>query len=228
VWWLFGLFLEDFRGRIRKIILKQSCRYFNTFPMSLDSFFTMSIPGVMNFWRLLSVLFVRIVGLVHNLFKVVFRNLRSRIWVGLSTKSCRLSQYRSNQYLFTFFHWVFCELWILKSAVLQLEDRKQSHFVNCFRSIRFQNLIIFWIQSCSLFNLDACRIFVFYHCYCGIQKWEVTPLLLFGWRGLFLSVVGWERRIVILVDCFMCMFVLLLRIVDGKVVLLRIMLNFVA
>jgi hypothetical protein len=35
----------------------------------------------------------------------------------------------------------------LKSAVLQFEDRKQSRFVNCFRSIRFQNLIIFRIQK---------------------------------------------------------------------------------
>jgi hypothetical protein len=34
--------------------------------------------------------------------------------------------------------------------------------------------------------------------------------------------------IIILVDYFMCMFVLVLRIADGKVVLLRIMLNFVA
>jgi hypothetical protein len=25
------------------------------------------------------------------------------------------------------------------------------------------------------------------------------------WHGLFLPVVGWERRIVVLVDCFMCM-----------------------
>jgi hypothetical protein len=49
-----------------------------------------------------------------------------------------------------------------------------------------------------------------------------------GWRGLFLSVVGWERRIVVLVDCFMCMVVLVLRIAYGQVVLLRTVLNFVA
>ncbi len=83
-------------------------------------------------------------------------------------------------------------------------------------------------ESCSLFNLAVFRIFVRYHCYCGIKKWEVTALLLFGWRGLFLSVVGWERRIVILVNCFMCMFVLVLRIAYGQVVLLRTVLNFVA
>jgi hypothetical protein len=49
-----------------------------------------------------------------------------------------------------------------------------------------------------------------------------------GWRGLFLPVVGWERRIVILVDCFMYMVVLVLRIAYGQVVLLWTMLNFVA
>jgi hypothetical protein len=27
------------------------------------------------------------------------------------------------------------------------------------------------------------------------------------WRGLFLPVVGWERRIVVLIDCSMCMVV---------------------
>jgi hypothetical protein len=49
-----------------------------------------------------------------------------------------------------------------------------------------------------------------------------------GWRGLFLPVVGWERRIVVLVDCFMCMIVLVLRIAYGQVVLLRTVLTFVA
>jgi hypothetical protein len=43
-----------------------------------------------------------------------------------------------------------------------------------------------------------------------------------------LPVVGWERRIVVLVDCFMCMVVLVLRIAYGQVVLLRTVLNFVA
>jgi hypothetical protein len=49
-----------------------------------------------------------------------------------------------------------------------------------------------------------------------------------GWHGLFLPVVGWERWIVILVDYFMCMVVLVLRISYGQVVLLRTVLNFVA
>jgi hypothetical protein len=48
------------------------------------------------------------------------------------------------------------------------------------------------------------------------------------WRGLFLPVVGWERSIVVFVDCFMCMVVLVLRIAYGQVVLLRTVLNFVA
>jgi hypothetical protein len=46
-----------------------------------------------------------------------------------------------------------------------------------------------------------------------------------GWRGLFLPVIRWERRIVVLVDCFMCMVVLVLRIAYGQVVLLRTVLN---
>jgi hypothetical protein len=41
-----------------------------------------------------------------------------------------------------------------------------------------------------------------------------------GWHGLFLPVVGWECRIVVLVDCFMDMVVLVLRIAYGQVVLL--------
>jgi hypothetical protein len=47
------------------------------------------------------------------------------------------------------------------------------------------------------------------------------------WRGLILPIVGWERRIVVLVDCFMCMVILVLRIAYGQVVLLRTVLNFV-
>jgi hypothetical protein len=43
----------------------------------------------------------------------------------------------------------------------------------------------------------------------------------------FLPVVGWERRIVVL-NCFMCMLVLVLRIAYGQVVLLQNVLNFVA
>jgi hypothetical protein len=49
-----------------------------------------------------------------------------------------------------------------------------------------------------------------------------------GWCGLFLPVVGWERKIVVLVNCFMCMVVFVLRIAYGQVVLFRTVLNFVA
>jgi hypothetical protein len=48
------------------------------------------------------------------------------------------------------------------------------------------------------------------------------------WRRLFLPIVGWKRRIIVLVGCFMCMVVLVLRIAYGQVVLLRTVLNFVA
>jgi hypothetical protein len=81
-----------------------------------------------------------------------------------------------------------------------------------------------------LFNLDVCRIFVYYHCYCGIKvvKMRSNSVAAVGWCGLFLPVVGWERRIVVFVDCFMCMVVLVLRIAYGNVALLRTVLNFVA
>jgi hypothetical protein len=46
--------------------------------------------------------------------------------------------------------------------------------------------------------------------------------------GGSLSVVGLERRIVLIVNCFMCMILLVLRITYGQVVLLRTVLNFVA
>jgi hypothetical protein len=49
-----------------------------------------------------------------------------------------------------------------------------------------------------------------------------------GWRGLFLSVIEWERMIVVLIDCFMCMVILVLRIAYDLVVLLQTVLNFVA
>jgi hypothetical protein len=88
----------------------------------------------------------------------------------------------------------------------------------------------FEYKSCSLFNLDVFRTFVWYQCYCGIKviKMRSNSAAAVGWRGLFLPVVGWEHRIVVLVDCFMCMVVLVLRIAYGQVVLLRTVLNFVA
>jgi hypothetical protein len=88
----------------------------------------------------------------------------------------------------------------------------------------------FEYKSCSLFNLDVCRIFVFYHCYCGIKviKMKSISAAAIGWRGLFLPVVRWAHRIVVLVDCFMCIVVLVLRMAYGQVVLLRTVLNFVA
>jgi hypothetical protein len=88
----------------------------------------------------------------------------------------------------------------------------------------------FEYKSCSSFNIDVFRIFVWYHCYCGIKvmKMRSSSAAAVCWRGLFLPIVGWERRIVVLVNCFVCMLVLVLRIAYGQVVLLWIVLNFVA
>jgi hypothetical protein len=43
-----------------------------------------------------------------------------------------------------------------------------------------------------------------------------------------LPVVALERKIILIIDCFMCMVVLVLRITYGQVVLLRTVLNSVA
>jgi hypothetical protein len=88
----------------------------------------------------------------------------------------------------------------------------------------------FEYKSCSLLNLDVFRTFVWYHCYCGIKvmKMRSNSVAAVCWRGLFLPFIGWERRIVVLVDCFKCMVVLVLRIFYGQVVLLWAALNFVA
>jgi hypothetical protein len=67
-------------------------------------------------------------------------------------------------------------------------------------------------QSCCLVIVHACEYFSFYHINCGRS----------------LPVVGLERRIILIVDCFMCMVVLVLRITYDQVVLLRTVLNFVA
>jgi hypothetical protein len=88
----------------------------------------------------------------------------------------------------------------------------------------------FEYKSSGLSNLDVFRIFVCHHCYCGIKiiKMRSNSAAGVGWRGLFLPVVRWECRIIVLVDYFMCMVVLVLRIAYGQVVLLRTVLNFVA
>jgi hypothetical protein len=86
----------------------------------------------------------------------------------------------------------------------------------------------FEYKSCILFNLDVFRTFVWYQCYCGIKVIKIrSNSAAVGWRGLFLPVVGWERRIVVLVNFFMCMVLLVLRIAYGQVVLHRTALNFV-
>jgi hypothetical protein len=95
----------------------------------------------------------------------------------------------------------------------------------------------FWLsveyQSCCLVRAHACEYFSFYHIYCGFKDIKIASStaavspksrrvdswLSSGWSG---------RRIILLVDCFMCMVVLVLRITYGKVVLIQTVLNFVA
>jgi hypothetical protein len=166
---------------------------------------------------------VRTVGSVQNLFKVVLRNLESRIWEGLPTKRCSLSQYHSNQYLFTFFHWVFCELWIFEVCCIAIWEQKTESLLWAVLEVLDSKIwLSFEYKSCSLFNLDVFRTFLWYQCYCGIKviKMRSNSAAAVSWHGLFLPVV-------VLVDCFMCMIVLVLRITYDQVVLLRTVLNFV-
>jgi hypothetical protein len=74
-------------------------------------------------------------------------------------------------------------------------------------------------------------MFIRYHRHCGMKVIMMLSSSIAAVLFVVLSVlpvVGWERRIVVLVDCFMCMVVLVLRIAYGQVVLLRTVLNFVA
>jgi hypothetical protein len=120
------------------------------------------------------------------------------------------------------------EFWILLYCNLRTENRVALWAV--LEVLDSKIWLSFEYKSCSLFNLDVFRTFLCYHCYCGIKviKIRSNSAAAIGWRGLFLPVVGWERRIVVLVDCFMCMVVLMLRIAYGLVVLLRTVLHFVA
>jgi hypothetical protein len=83
-----------------------------------------------------------------------------------------------------------------------------------------------------LFNIDDCRMFVCSHSYCGIKVIKMrinsSAAVWLAWSIFFLPVVGLGCRTVLLVDCFMCMVNLVLRITYGQVVLLRTVLNFVA
>jgi hypothetical protein len=87
----------------------------------------------------------------------------------------------------------------------------------------------FEYKSCSLFNLDVFRIFVWYHCYCGIKviKWEATALLLFVGVDCFCRSSGGSVRSLCLL-IVPCVRLLVLRIAYGQVVLLQTVLNFVA
>jgi hypothetical protein len=115
--------------------------FFNTFPMSLDSFFSNEYSGSYELLKIVVSFFCQ------NLLNAILRKLRRRIWVGYKTKVVSyLHTILTNIYSPSFMEY-FVSYGFLKPVVLQFEDRKQSHFVNCFRSSRSQNLIIFWIQK---------------------------------------------------------------------------------
>jgi hypothetical protein len=73
----------------------------------------------------------------------------------------------------------------------------------------------------------GCRIFICSHCYYGIEIMKLrsnsAAVVWLAWTAL--PVIGLGRRNVLLVVCFMCMLVLVLRITYGQVVLLLTILN---
>jgi hypothetical protein len=74
-------------------------------------------------------------------------------------------------------------------------------------------------------------MFICYHRHCAIKVMMILSSS--NAAALFvvltmLPVVALERRIILIIDCFMCMVVLVLRITYGQVVLLRTVLNSVA
>jgi hypothetical protein len=87
---------------------------------------------------------------------------------------------------------------------------------------------IYLLLSIEYWNTNFCTTV------CVLWSFEVGYLVvcvLYSfplWAWIILPVVGWERRIIVPVNCFMCMLVLVLRIAYSQVVLLRIVLNFVA
>jgi hypothetical protein len=113
--------------------------------------------------------FIRIVGSVQNLFKVVLRILGSRIWEGLPTKSCSLSQYRSNQYLFTFFRWVFYELWIFLSQLGCCFRSEAESLPTVLEWLNEEIWLSLEYKSCSLFSVHGCRLFIRYHHHCEMK-----------------------------------------------------------
>jgi uncharacterized membrane protein len=82
-----------------------------------------------------------------------------------------------------------------------------------------------------LFSVDGYRMFIFYH-----RHYEIKVMMMLSSSivaALFvvltaLPIFVLERRIIQIVDCFMCMVVFVLRITYGQVVLLRTVLNSVA
>jgi hypothetical protein len=121
----------------------------------------------MNFGKLL---FVSFVISVQNLFIFILMNLRRRIWVVLYHQSCSLPQYGSNQYLFTFFRLSILrvmDFWTLLYCNLRTENTVPLWTV--LEVVDSKIWLFFKYKSCTLFNLDVCRIFVCSHYYCRIK-----------------------------------------------------------
>jgi hypothetical protein len=143
---------------------------------------------------------------------------------------CSIYLILSIEYLNTKFCTAVCVLWCYEVGYLAVCVQLSFLLWAWLKIVDGKLWLSFEYKSCSLFNLDVFRIFFWYHCYCGIKVMKIrsNSAAAVCWRGLFLPVVRWERRIVVLVDCFMCMVVLVLRIAYAQVVILRTVLNFVA
>jgi hypothetical protein len=84
--------------------------------------------------------------------------------------------------------------------------------------------------SITLVRVDTCGDFIFYHYHCGNKIMMMLSInivaVLYGVLHV-LSVVGLERRTIILIVCFICMIALVLNFACDKVVFLQIVLSLV-
>jgi hypothetical protein len=132
-------------------------------------------------------------------------------------------------YLFTWSIFGVMDFWIMLSGSLRTERRVILWTV--LELVGHKIWLSFEYKSCSLFNVDVCRIFICYHHHCGIKVMMVLSssivVVLFVMVTV-LPAIGLGHRNILLIVCFMCVVVLVLRITYGQVVLLWTLLNFVA
>jgi hypothetical protein len=121
-------------------------------------------------------------------------------------------------------------MYFLSLLCCSLRTENRVTFWTVLELVNDTNWLSFEYKSCSLFSLDVFRIFICCHCYCGIKLIKMRSNIPTAvWLMLtVLPVTGLGHRNILLVVCFMCMIILVLKITYGQVVLLWAVLNLVA